>query len=86
MNIAFGSGHQTYTRIKTDLRRIIRRFNPMSGQDPVSKYFRDLPGGKYMNGFCQKKYLYCEYTGNIMVKGRGKQILFADGKSYFDKK
>ena len=35
MNIAFGSGHQTYTRIKTDLRRIIRRFNPMSGQDPV---------------------------------------------------
>lgn len=52
MNIAFGSGHQTYTKIKTDLRRIIRRFNPMSGQDPVSKYFRDLPGGKYMNGFC----------------------------------
>lgn len=35
MNIAFGSGHQTYTRIKTDLRRIIRKFNPMSGQDPV---------------------------------------------------
>lgn len=35
MNIAFSSGHQTYTRIEMDLRRIIRRFSPMSGQDLV---------------------------------------------------
>lgn len=67
MNIAFGSGHQTYTRIKTDLERIIRRFNPMSGQDPVDIleiYFQ----GKIHEWFLLEKNLCCEYSGNVMVK------------------